>query len=107
MKTKTQRVLCLEYCGRVHYMCAAYNKQHNANIMPAQCVKLNGKLWKGSSTHPMFDGDRYDLAVAIIEDTPVFVVDKIYHKAQKHCVHIKDGVFYDPLYWTITPPNKD
>lgn len=102
MKTKTQRELNLEYWGRVHDMCDAYNKQHGTNIQPQQCVKHYGNAWE-SINHPVFDGSKYDLAVAIIEDTPVFVGDKIYHKAHKHCVKIIEGDF-DYRYWTITPP---
>ncbi len=104
MKTKTQRELNLEYWGRVHDMCDAYNKQHGTNISPEKCVKVGGDIWNLKNIHPMFDGHKYDLAVAIIEDKPVFVGDKIYHKAQKHCVPIMEGAFYDPRYWTITPP---
>lgn len=102
MKTKTQRELNMEYWGRVHDMCDAYNKQHGTSIKPQQCVKNCDYIWE-LNVHPMFDGDRYDLAVAIIEDTPVFVGDKIYHKAHKHCVKIIEGDF-DYRYWTITPP---
>ena len=102
MKTKTQRELNLEYWGRVHDMCDAYNKQHGTNIKPQQCVKNCDYIWE-LNVHPMFDGDRYDLAVAIIENTPVFVGDKIYHKAHKHCVKIIEGDF-DYRYWTLTPP---
>jgi len=101
---KTQRELNLEYWGRVHDMCDSYNKQHGTNTQPQQCVKHCGYIWNSKMQHPMFDGDRYDLAVAIIEDKPVFVGDKIYHKAQKHCVPILEGTFYDPRYWTLTPP---
>lgn len=102
MTTKTQRELNLEYWGRVHDMCDAYNKEHGTNIKPQQCVKLNGKLWKHD--HPVFDWRKYDLAVTIIEDTPVFIGDKIYHKAMKHLVTIIEGAFYDCRYWTLTPP---
>lgn len=105
MTIKTQRELNLEYWGRVHDMCDAYNKQHGTSIKPQQCVKNCDYIWE-LNVHPMFDGDRYDLAVAIIEDTPVFVGDKIYHKAQKHCVPVMEGAFYDPSYWTITPPKE-
>ena len=101
---KTQRELNLEYWGRVYDMCDAYNKQHGTNIQPQQCVKHGGYIWNLKMQHPMFDGDRYDLAVAIIEGKPVFVGDKICHKAQKHCVPILEGAFYDPRYWTLTPP---
>lgn len=102
MTTKTQRDLNLEYWGRIHDMCDAYNKQHGTNIKPQQCVRLNGRLWEHD--HPVFDGRKYDLAVAIIEDTPVFVGDKIYHKSMKHSVTIIEGAFYDCRYWTLTPP---
>ena len=104
MKTKTQRELNLDYYGRVHDMCDAYNKQHGTNTQPQQCVKHGGYIWNLKMQHPMFDGDRYDLAVAIIEGKPVFVGDKIYHKGMKHCVKIIEGAFYDYRYWTLTPP---
>ena len=103
MTTKTQRELNLEYWGRVHDMCDAYNKQHGTSIKPQQCVKYYGNVWDLPIKHPVFDDRRYDLAVAIIEDTPVFVGDKIYHKAHKHCVKIIEGDF-DYRYWTLTPP---
>lgn len=106
MKTKTQRELNLEYWGRVYDMCDAYNKQHGTNIKTQDCVKNRGDVWNIPTKHPVFDDRNYDLALAIIEDTPVFVGDKIYHKEQQHCVPIKDGVFYDPLYWTLTSPKK-
>jgi len=103
MKTKTQRELNLEYWGRVYDMCDSYNKQHGTSISPQQCVKNDGYIWN-SKVNPLFDGRKYDLAVQIIEGKPVFVGDKIYHKAQKHCVPIMEGAFYDPRYWTLTPP---
>ena len=106
MKTKTQRELNLEYWGRVHDMCDAYNKQHGTSIKPQDCVKNRGNVWSLPTKHPVFDDRNYSLAVAIIEDTPVFVGDKIYHKAQKHCVPVMEGAFYDPSYWTITPPKE-
>ena len=104
MTTKTQRELNLEYWGRVHDMCDAYNKQHGTNIKTQQCVKYYGNVWDLPIKHPIFDDKNYDLAVAIIEDTPVFVGDKIYHKGMKHCVNIIEGAFYDYRYWTLTPP---
>ena len=104
MITKTQRELNLEYWGRVHDMCDAYNKQHGTNIKPQQCVKYHGDVWNLPIKHPVFDDKNYDLASAIIEDTPVFVGDKIYHKAMKHFVTIIEGAFYDCRYWTLTPP---
>lgn len=103
MTTKTQRELVLEYWVRVHDMCNAYNDEHGTNIQPQQCVKHCGGKWN-LKEHPMFDGHKYDLAVAIIEGKPVFVGDKIYHKEQRNCVAIIDSAFYDPRYWTLTPP---
>ena len=80
MKNKTQREWNLEYYGRVHDMCDDYNKQHGTNIQPQQCVKYYGNVWDLPIKHPVFDDKNYDLAVAIIDDTPVFVGDKIYTK---------------------------
>jgi len=104
MTTKTQRELNLEYWGRVHDMCDAYNKQHGTNIRPQRCVKYCGNIWGYIINHPVFNGTEYSLAVAIIEGKPVFVGDKIYHKAQKHCVPIMECAFYDTRHWTLTPP---
>jgi len=106
MKTKTQRELNLEYWGRVHDMCDAYNKQHGTNIKTQQCVKNRGNVWNLPIKHPVFDDKNYDLAVAIIDGKPVFVGDKIYHKATELCVPKMDGAFYDPSSWTLTPPKK-
>ena len=105
MTTKTQRELNFEYWGRVHDMCDAYNKQHGTNIDTKQCVKIDGDIWD-MSKHPAFSDVPcdYSLAVAIIEDTPVFIGDKIYHKEMKHLVTIIEGAFYDCRYWTLTPP---
>ena len=106
MTTKTQRELNLEYWGRVHDMCDAYNKQHGTNIKTQQCVKYYGNVWDLPIKHPVFDDRRYDLAVVIIENTPVFVGDKIYHKATERCDPVIEGEFYDHHYWTLTPPKK-
>ena len=104
MKTKTQRELNLEYWGRVHDMCDAYNKQHGTNTQPQQCVKNGGYIWD-SKVHPVFDGDRYDLAVAIIDDTPVFVGDKIYTKRTGQDITVTEG-FLSAIDYTLTPPKK-
>jgi len=101
---KTQRELNLEYWGRVHQMCAAYNKQHVTNIKPQQCVKNCDYIWE-LDLHPMFDGDRYDLAVAIIEDKPVFVWDKIYSKRTGQGITVTEG-FLSAIDYTLTPPKK-
>lgn len=106
MTTKTQRDLNLEYWGRIHDMCDTYNKEHGTSIKPYQCVRHCGNMWN-LKEHPHFDGSNYDLAVAIIDGKPVFVGDKIYHKAMKHSVTIIEGAFYDCRYWTLTPPKKN
>ena len=102
MKTKTQRELNLEYWGRVHDMCDAYNKQHVRDVNPKQCVKHCGGKWN-LKEHPMFDGHKYDLAVAIIEDKPVFVGDKIYTKRTGQEITITEG-FLSAIDYTTTPP---
>lgn len=104
MKNKTQREWNLEYYGRVHDMCDAYNKQHGTNIQPQQCVKYYGNSWE-SINHPAFDGTNYYLAVAIIEDKPVFVGDKIYTKRAGQEVTVSEG-FLSAIDYTLTQPHK-
>ena len=101
---KTQRELNLEYWRRVYDMCDAYNKQHGTNIQPQQCVKHCGGKWN-LKEHPMFDGHKYDLAVAIIEDKPVFVGDKIYTKRAGQEVTVSEG-FLSAIDYTLTQPQK-
>ena len=104
MKTKTQRELNLEYWGRVYNMCDAYNKQHGTSISPQQCVKNDGYIWN-SKVNPLFDGRKYDLAVAIIEDTPVFAGDKIYTKRTCQEITVTEG-FLSAIDYTLTQPQK-
>ena len=104
MKTKTQRELNLEYWGRVHDMCDAYNKRHGTSISPQQCVKNDGYIWN-SKVNPIFNALNYDLAVAIIEDKPVFVGDKIYSKRTGQEVTVSEG-FLSAIDYTLTPPKK-
>ena len=105
MKNKTQREWNLEYYGRVHDMCDDYNKQHGTNIQPQQCVKYYGNVWDLPIKHPVFDDKNYDLAVAIIEDTPVFVGDKIYSKRTGQGITLTEG-FLSAIDYTLTPPKK-
>ncbi len=105
MKTKTQRELNLEYWGRVHDMCDAYNKQHGTSIKPQQCVKYYGNVWDLPIRHPVFDDNNYDLAVAIIEDTPVFVGDKIYSKRTGQGITVTEG-FLSAIDYTLTQQQK-
>ena len=105
MKTKTQRELNLEYWGRVHDMCDAYNKQHGTNIKTQQCVKHRGNVWNLPIKHPVFDDKNYDLAVAIIEGKPVFVGDKIYTKRTGQDITVTEG-FLSAIDCTLTPPKK-
>ena len=102
MTTKTQRELFLEYCGRVYDMCDAYNKQHGTNIKPQDCVKYDANVLE-STTQTVFYGTKYDLAVAIIDDTPVFVGDKIYTKRTGQEVTVSEG-FLSAIDYTLTPP---
>ncbi len=105
MKTKTQREFNLDYYGRVHDMCDAYNKQHGTSIKPQQCVKYYGNVWDLPIKHPVFDDKNYDLAVAIIEDTPVFVGYKIYTKRTGQGITVTEG-FLSAIDYTLTPPKK-
>ena len=105
MKNKTQREWNLEYYGRVHDMCDDYNKQHGTNIQPQQCVKYYGNVWDLPIKHPVFDDKNYDLAVAIIEDTPVFVGYKIYTKRTGQGITVTEG-FLSAIDYTLTPPKK-
>ena len=104
MTTKTQRELNLEYWGRVHDMCDAYNKQHGTSIKPQQCVKNDGYIWN-SKVNPLFDGRKYDLAVQIIEGKPVFVGDKIYTKRTCQEITVTEG-FLSAIDYTLTQPQK-
>jgi len=104
MTTKTQRELDLEYWGRVYDMCDAYNKQHGTSIKPQQCVKHCGGKWN-LKEHPMFDGHKYDLAVAIIEGKPVFVGDKIYTKRAGQGITVTEG-FLSAIDYRLMPPKK-
>ena len=104
MKTKTQLELNLEYWGRVYDMCDSYNKQHGTSISPQQCVKNDGYIWN-SKVNPLFDGRKYDLAVAIIEDTPVFAGDKIYTKRTCQEITVTEG-FLSAIDYTLTQPQK-
>lgn len=103
MTTKTQRELFLEYCGRVYDMCDAYNKQHGTNIKPQDCVRYHGNIWGSIHHHPVFYGTKHDLAVAIIEDTPVFVGDKIYSKRTGQGITVTEG-FLSAIDYTLKPP---
>ena len=104
MTNKTQRELNLEYWGRVHDMCDAYNKRHGTSISPQQCVKNDGYIWN-SKVNPIFNALNYDLAVAIIDDTPVFVGDKIYTKRTGQEITVTEG-FLSAIDYTLKPPKK-
>lgn len=98
-----QRLLNLEYWGRIHVMCNAYNKQYGTKIKPQECVLHHGSIWESNISHPSFEADNYKLAVAIIDDKPIFAGDEIYSKYNGVCTTVLDGAFYDPKYWTLTP----
>lgn len=88
-------------------MCTTYNKEHQGNVNPWECVKLDS--FNGAPEHPKFnlEPDRYQFAVAILEGKPVFAGDKVYSKT---------GELFDwsdpdclrqinfPNIWTWTPP---
>ena len=104
MMNTQQRLLNLEYWGRIHVMCNAYNRQYWTNIKPQECILHYGSIWESNISHPSFEADNYKLAVAIIDDKPIFAGDKIYSKDDGVCATVLDGAFYDPKNWTLTPP---
>jgi len=63
------------------------------------CSSVNSKV------NPLFDGRKYDLAVAIIEGKPVFVGDKIYTKRAGQEVTVSEG-FLSAIDYTLTQPQK-
>ncbi|MFA7253844.1 MAG: hypothetical protein WC107_04775 [Patescibacteria group bacterium] len=104
---KTQRELILEYWGRVHDMCDSYNKQHGTNIKPQQCVKYYDIVCGSIINHHVFDASNYDLAVAIIEDMPVFLGDKIYYKLDGSMHTVGNNIPVIVAYnWTLKAPKK-
>ena len=105
MTTKTQRELNLEYWGRIHDMCDAYNKQHGTSIKTQDCVKNRGNVWSLPIKHPVFDDKNYNLAVAIMEGKPVFVGDKIYSKRTGQDITVTEG-FLSAIDYTLTQPQK-
>lgn len=92
-------------------MCAAYNKEHQGNVNPWECVK-----WRGFVTfkdHPSFnDTGIYTFAVEILEGKPVFVGDKVYAKHNGAEVIVNPGVkcMYNihnyELTWTPPAPKR-
>lgn len=76
---KTQRELNLEYWGRVHDMCTAYNEKHGTYVKPWECVRYP---YMKLENHPAFNFsvERYELAAGILEGKPVFPGDVYYGK---------------------------
>lgn len=88
---KTQREFNLEYWGRVHDMCTTYNKEHQGNVNPWECVKLTDPSDLRDEVfikdHPNFKEIMdytycVEFAVAILEGKPVFVGDTLYTKGK-------------------------
>ena len=113
---KTQRELNLEYWGRVHDMCAAYNEKHGTDVNPNQCVKwFDGREWKPyepSNGVWFHEGIQHKFAVAILEGKPVFVGDKLYAKHNgaevtvDTGIKVKHNIFSEELTWTPPAPKR-
>lgn len=108
--------LHVEY-ARVITMC------EGTPVKPWRCVKYKGDLI--FTEHPAlltsFDSRNYDFAVAIIEDTPVFVGDTVYYYRSMYSVYTITktgyccdsksfdydyGYFSSDDHWTLKPPEK-
>lgn len=83
--SKTIIDLMREYV-RVSDMCEAYNKEHNTDVKPWECVRNrvevhNHGLCTGYfSNHPNFNNyPNAEIAVSILEAKPVFVGDVLWH----------------------------
>jgi len=70
MKCKTKAWLHREY-ARVLDMC------EGTNVYTFNCIKCFGKIMEHA---PIFDSvpEKYDFAIAIVEDKPVFIGDTLY-----------------------------
>ncbi len=107
--------LYVEY-ERVNRMC------EGTKVKPWKCVEFD-KLRGLFLSKPSFDDlpENYKFSVAIIEDTPVFVGDTIYHKScpdngytitETGYVHDSHEFVYDHKYfssddhWILKPPEK-
>jgi hypothetical protein len=106
---KTRRELNLEYWGRIHDMCDAYNKQHGTSISPKQCVKINGEViskYDYDDVHPNFatNPENYQLAVGIVDDTPVFAGDTVYDVESGCMYKLQDMPIIHNDVVTLTPP---
>ena len=109
MKTED---LYLEY-ARVIKMC------EGTNVQPWDCVEHQGRR-ADFEKHPRFDGRTcyYRFAVAIIEDTPMFVGDELYYTGidnKKYTItengykHNNIDITYSwtnntDVRWTLKPP---
>ena len=106
---KTQRELNLEYWGRIHDMCDAHNSNSEVKIKPQDCVKFYGIVYSKIYTEPPYFSKKpeaYQLAVGIVDDTPVFAGDTAYEKVSGYKHIIRDGCIPPDISatLTLTPP---
>jgi hypothetical protein len=110
---KTRRKLNLEYWGRIHDMCDAHNAKCGVKKINQQdCVKINMNVFSSKCcdpcAHPNFvsNPENYELAVGIVDDTPVFANDTAYEKVSGYKHIIRDGCIPPDISatLTLTPP---
>lgn len=72
---------CIKEYIRVSELCREYNEENDTNIKPWQCVRFNNGKFVFLS-HPVFltsqDLSKYEFAIDILEDRPVFHGDTLY-----------------------------
>jgi hypothetical protein len=109
---KTRRELNLEYWGRIHDMCDAHNAKCGVKKINQQdCVKINRNVFSeccDPCAHPNFvtNPENYELAVGIVDDTPVFAGYTAYEKVSGYKHIISDGCIPPDISatLTLTPP---
>lgn len=75
---------CIKEYVRVSELCQEYNEENDTDIKPWELVSYNGILNKfyKFSNHPAFlasqDLSKYEFAIDILEDKPVFHGDTLY-----------------------------
>ena len=98
MKTED---LYLEY-ARVIKMC------EGTKVKPWKCIKGKGNFYSNFNDHPIFKSppDKYEFAIAILEDKPVFVGDVLFHTLSGCPVTVNHAVLFSQLSWTKPEPKR-
>lgn len=92
--------LYLEY-ARVIKMCDGTKLEDT----PWVCVKLDGAALRDNYGHPGLSAfiEKYEFAVAVLEERPVFVGDRLWLK-DGHQFAVENDLYVDPKSMSWTPP---